>query len=63
MALVFRNCTDQEQQISGQPTVDFFLSEAGAGRFEDSGPLPIRVAFDYFRPDNLGMRSAVRLSF
>jgi len=54
MALVFRNCTSQQQRISGQPTVDFFLSEAGADRIEDSGQLPIRVAFDYFQPAQPG---------
>ncbi|MBL8294517.1 MAG: hypothetical protein JNN08_21915 [Bryobacterales bacterium] len=52
MALVFRNCTDRPQQISGVPTVKFFLSEAGAGRLEASGELPIRLAFDYFQPGN-----------
>jgi hypothetical protein len=52
MALVFRNCTDQQQQISGAPTVQFFLSEAGAGRLENSGEVPIRVATDFFQPGN-----------
>ena len=52
MALVLRNCTGRPQQISGVPTVKFFLSEGGAGRLEASGQLPIRLTFDYFQPGN-----------
>lgn len=52
MALVFRNCTDRPQEISGSPAVKFFLSEGGAGRLETSGQLPVRLSFDYFQPGN-----------
>ncbi len=50
LVLLYRNCSGHPVTLQGVPDVHFFLSEAGAGNLEASGPAPVPPAFDFFTP-------------
>src|SRR5208283_5176127 len=50
IVLLYRNCSGHPVTLQGVPEIHFFLSEAGAGKLETSGPAPIWAAFDFFTP-------------